>query len=99
MPSALAIARTATKAVADDEYYISALCVDPRYRGQAVGSRLLQRALRGRATARTDVSVHNPRALDFYRRHGFTAEGENTVRRRGRTIGHHAIACPGTTAA
>ena len=92
MPRALAIARTTTKALGDDDYYISALCVGPRCRGCGVGSRLLEHALRDRGTVRTDVSIHNPRALAFYRRHGFAIEAENTVRWRGRTIGHHAIA-------
>ncbi len=56
--------------------YISALIVDPRYRGCGLGSRLLDRAEQQARVLRLPrlslvVLQHNERAMRFYRRAGF----------------------------
>lgn len=65
------------------EYYIDSLCVDSRFRGQGIASRLLQAAIeKGRqlGLAHTGLLVDkgNPRAETLYTRIGFTFVNDTT---------------------
>ncbi|MFK3724711.1 GNAT family N-acetyltransferase [Pseudomonas monteilii] len=51
------------------------LFVAPAYHGQGIGTRLLSHAVEALGVRTLDVNEQNPRALGFYRRHGFEVTG------------------------
>ncbi|MBA1192673.1 GNAT family N-acetyltransferase [Pseudomonas entomophila] len=51
------------------------LFVAPTHQGQGIGTRLLTHAIETLGVRTLDVNEQNPRALDFYRRHGFEITG------------------------
>ncbi len=62
------------------EAHLLALAVDPHERGSGVGSALLRAVGRemmrtGAMNLRLEVRCDNPRAQQFYARHGFSPEG------------------------
>jgi len=62
--------------VGEDEFYVRALSVDPKYRGQGIGKRLLQKALQdgnaaGFKRVRIDVDASNLTAISLYQSFGF----------------------------
>lgn len=63
---------------------VEMLFLDPRWRGQGIGTRLLDhaRALRGALTV--DVNEHNPQAHGFYRHYGFVDVGRSPLDGQGR---------------
>lgn len=81
----------ATTELADDEFYISALAVDERLRGQGVGSRLLEVAFAEHPVVVTDVNIGKADAMRFYERNGFTALKELTFEHKGQTLGNYQI--------
>jgi ribosomal protein S18 acetylase RimI-like enzyme len=83
--------RVATAELADDEYYISALTVDERYRGQGVGSRLLAEVVRDHDVVVTDVNITKDAAIRFYERHGFAIQQRMTFVHDGEEIGNYQI--------
>jgi ribosomal protein S18 acetylase RimI-like enzyme len=67
--------------VADGDFYLQAIAVDKEFRGDGVGS-LLMNSLEERAHASgstrlsLDVSTRNKKARRFYERHGMTVESQ-----------------------
>ncbi len=62
-------------------HYITHLGIAPEFRGQGIGSALIQHLLEhgqasGRSLAVLDVAVSNPRAQALYKRMGFTVKTE-----------------------
>ncbi len=53
------------------ENSIEMLFIHPTFRGQGIGSRLLQYALKEQGAAKVDVNEDNPEALGFYQNQGF----------------------------
>ncbi len=81
----------ATTDVGDDEYYISALTVDERYRGAGVGSKLLVEVARDHDVVVTDVNIDKADAIRFYERHGFAIEDKMTFEHEGVELGNYKI--------
>lgn len=81
----------ATTEIGDEEYYISALTVDERYRGKGVGSELIAGVLREHEVVVTDVNVDKDAAIRFYQRHGFAIMREMTFEHEGRRLGNYQI--------
>lgn len=81
----------ATTEVGNNEYYISALTVDDRYRGQGIGSTLLEHVLREHEVVVTDVNIAKADAIRFYERHGFTIQKEMTFVHKGAKVGNFQI--------
>ena len=74
-----------TPGIEDDEFYISALAVDERYRGKGIGSLLLNRIIE---TARSkncrnvvlEVDGDNEPAIGLYRKFGFAFSDRHETR-------------------
>lgn len=58
---------------------ITMLEVHPDYRRRAIGSQLLEALCCASDTLMAHVSVHKPRVLEFYQRHGFHVLEKETV--------------------
>lgn len=58
---------------------VHALFIDPAWRGQGAGSRLLRYAIDTLQAAALDVNEQNPEALGFYRHMGFEVVGRSPV--------------------
>ncbi|WP_194790139.1 GNAT family N-acetyltransferase [Pseudomonas sp. UFMG81] len=56
---------------------VDLLFVDPRFRGQGVGQRLLRHAVAELNAERLDVNEQNPQALGFYLHEGFEVIGRS----------------------
>lgn len=63
---------------------VEMLFLDPRWRGQGIGTRLLDHARELRGALTVDVNEHNPQAHGFYRRYGFTDVGRSPLDGQGR---------------
>ncbi len=73
-----------TARVDGEEYYISNIAVDPEFRGQGIGTCIVQNALKlaensGCEKVVLNVTLNNNRALEFYKRFGFKGTGKNTA--------------------
>ena len=82
---------TATREVAPEEYYISALTVDESCRGQGVGSLLLAEVFREHPVVVTDVNITKDDAIRFYTRHGFALGEKMTFAHKGAELGNYQI--------
>lgn len=60
------------------------LFVDQQHQGLGAGSVLLSAALAKDQHLKLDVNEQNPRAVDFYRRHGFVTTGRSATDSDGR---------------
>jgi putative acetyltransferase len=58
---------------------VEMLFVDPAWRGQGIGRRLLAYAVTTLGASELDVNEQNPRALGFYLRMGFEVVGRSPV--------------------
>lgn len=58
---------------------VEMLFVRPDMMGRGCGSRLLEFAVAHRRIRKVDVNEQNPRALAFYRRHGFRVVGRDAA--------------------
>jgi len=85
------LASVATIGIGDDEYYISALTVDERYRGRGIGSQLLAEVFREHDAVVTDVNVAKDDAIRFYERNGFAIEDTMTFEHEGAELGNYKI--------
>ncbi|ALN85182.1 acetyltransferase family protein [Lysobacter capsici] len=63
---------------------VEMLFLDPRWRGQGIGTRLLDHARELRGALTVDVNEQNPRAHGFYRRYGFADVGRSPTDGQGR---------------
>lgn len=61
--------------------HIGRMCVLPEYRGQGIGSRILQQLIRHARKAGMEQLILNAQvsAIDFYRRHGFAVSSEEFI--------------------
>lgn len=66
------------------ERHMEALFVDPRYRGQGIGARLVRYGLELHPDLTTDVNEQNGQALGFYERLGFRRVGRSELDGQGR---------------
>jgi len=64
--------------------HVEMLFVDPDYRGQGLGSQLLDDARRRLGLLTVDVNEQNPAAHGFYRRYGFQDTGRSETDGEGR---------------
>lgn len=79
----IAIAGLLTTSPGHDEYYLSNIAVDPRFRGQGVGSFVIENAFRlaeekGFKKVLLDVTFKNEGAKRLYERYGFKIKGKNS---------------------
>ena len=63
---------------------IEMLFIDPACRGQSVGRRLLEHAIRSLNCTRVDVNEQNGQAMGFYRHLGFEEIGRSPLDGQGR---------------
>lgn len=89
--SKLARVATPTEEIADDEYYISALTVDEKHRGEGIGSKLIEAVLAEHDRVVTDVNVEKDASIRFYERHGFQVGAELAFEHRGKKLGNYQI--------
>lgn len=73
-----------TARVAPEDYYISNIAVDPDFRGQGIGTYIVENALKlaedsGCRKVILNVTLNNERALKFYKRFGFKVKRKNTT--------------------
>ncbi len=73
-----------TARVDGKDYYISNIAVDPEFRGQGMGTCIVENALKhaensGCGKVILNVTLNNERALKFYERFGFKVTGKNTA--------------------
>lgn len=66
------------------ESHVEALFVDPAYRGQGVGSFLVEEAVRRYPQLTTDVNEQNLQAIGFYEKLGFERCGRSELDGQGR---------------
>ncbi len=85
------LASVATSEVGEDEYYISALTVDERFRGEGIGSHLIESVLADHTTVITDVNIAKDASIRFYERHGFTVGKQRTFDHKGDKLGNYQI--------
>lgn len=85
------LAEVSTTELADEEFYISALTVDGRYRGKGIGTRLLAEVFRGYNKVVTDVNITKDDSLRFYRRNGFVVWNSMTFIHKGEELGNYHI--------
>ncbi|MGO1071528.1 acetyltransferase [Lysobacter sp. CA199] len=64
--------------------HVEMLFLDPRRRGQGIGTRLLDHARGLRGALTVDVNEHNPKAHGFYRHYGFVDIGRSPTDGQGR---------------
>ena len=83
--------KVATADLRDEEFYISALTVDERYRGQGIGSLLLGAVLAEHDSVVTDVNIAKDDAIRFYERHGFEIGEKMTFAHKGEELGNFQI--------
>lgn len=74
-----------TTSVGKNDYYLSNIAVDPHFRGQGIGSFILQNAFqiardKGCNRVLLDVTFKNKRAMKLYERFGFKVNGKNVSR-------------------
>lgn len=79
----IAIAALLTTSPGHDEYYLSNIAVDPRFRGQGVGSFVIESAFkiakaRGCKKVLLDVTFRNKGAKRLYERFGFKVNNKNS---------------------
>jgi ribosomal protein S18 acetylase RimI-like enzyme len=82
----------AIPAPGEDCYYINNLAVDKKYRGNGIGTRLLQDTLRsaherGYGSVELDVAATNINAIALYERHDFRPEFETRMSEEARQYG------------
>lgn len=58
---------------------VEMLFVDPQYRGQGIGKRLLRHAIEQLNADQLDVNEQNPQALGFYLKQGFEVIGRSAT--------------------
>lgn len=58
---------------------IEMLFIDPAYRGQGIGKRLLQHALQEQKVKQVDVNEQNAQAVGFYQHMGFRVVGRSDL--------------------
>ncbi len=85
------LAEVSTTELADDEFYISALTVDDRYRGKGIGTRLLAEVFREHDKVVTDVNITKDDSLRFYQRNGFVIRKKMTFIHKGEELGNYQI--------
>lgn len=73
-----------TAKVGSDDYYLSNVAVVPDFRGQGIGTYILENALKlaeeaGCPRVILNVTLKNKKALKFYKRFGFKLNGKNTA--------------------
>jgi len=77
--------RLLTSKVENDEYYLSNLVVDSKFRGKGIGSILLGHAMEnakkeGCISVILDVDMTSKKAISFYRRIGFKIVDKNEIK-------------------
>ncbi|MFC1524319.1 GNAT family N-acetyltransferase [Thermodesulfobacteriota bacterium] len=77
--------------IADNDFYLQAIAVDPELRGSGVGTMLMdsleqQAQARGSTRLALDVSAKNENARRFYEHHGMTIESQWPKRLKIRTL-------------
>ncbi len=73
-----------TARVGQEDYYLSNVAVDPDFRGQGIGTCIMENALKlaenkGCPRVVLNVTLKNKKALKFYKRFGFKVTGKNTA--------------------
>lgn len=73
-----------TARVGGEDYYISNIAVDPEFRGQGIGTCIVENALKlaknsGCRKVILNVTLNNEKALKLYERFGFKVNGINTA--------------------
>jgi len=63
---------------------IEMLFIDPTWRGQGIGRRLLEHAVQTLGATRVDVNEQNEQAVGFYLRMGFAVEGRSDLDSTGK---------------
>lgn len=78
------------------DYYIGNLYVDPLYRGESLGTKLVEKSKQIASQSNCDavlldVEYDKPYLLDFYKKLGFKRDSKNYHRLLGRTYGCYGL--------
>ncbi|EEG78657.1 GNAT family N-acetyltransferase [Dethiobacter alkaliphilus] len=91
VPRLPAMSKIITKDVPAGNYYINSFSVDENYRGEGLGSQILQVILAKHPTVCLDVNINNHRAMKLYKNFGFKVAGENITTYGGKQIGTYLV--------
>jgi len=58
---------------------VEMLFIHPQWRGQGIGRRLLEYAIKALGSTKVDVNEQNQQAVGFYQRMGFEVEGRSEL--------------------
>ncbi|MCK4433659.1 MAG: GNAT family N-acetyltransferase [Methanomicrobia archaeon] len=77
--------RLLTSKLENDEYYLSNLVVDSKFRGRGIGSILLDHAIENAkkeecTSVILDADMNNKKIISFYKRIGFKIVGKNEIK-------------------
>jgi putative acetyltransferase len=65
---------------------VEMLFIHPQWRGQGIGRRLLEHAIKALGSTKVDVNEQNQQAVGFYQRMGFKVEGRSELDSSGRPL-------------
>ncbi|MBT9173571.1 MAG: putative N-acetyltransferase [Syntrophomonadaceae bacterium] len=91
LPTLMRMGRLTWKAIDDDGYFVSVLCVAPSRRGQGVGASLIKSVSAKYNKVYLDVNIKNARAQKFYAGLGFQMQGKNTLTYKGKIVGTYSL--------
>lgn len=67
-------------------YYLMYLCVDQSFRGQGIGTKIIDELLSINKVIYLHVNLHKPKTVKFYQKNGFVTKKENKVSYKGQVV-------------